>query len=84
MHKTEIVGSKQLSDDSLAFTIRCCGNPKTDSVLTIYGVAKMSADQLMQDVHKHHDRVAQKCQGMETGKKLLAAFVGKTKIHEAI
>jgi hypothetical protein len=81
-HTTEIISTKQLSDEAVSVRVRCCGNPATDSVLTIYGIQKLSADQLTADINKHHDRVATKCQGMQSGRQLLNAMVAKTKTHE--
>ena len=82
-HTTKIVATKQESDEALSVRIRCCSNPKTDSVLTIYGVGKLSAEQLEADVDAHHNRVAQKCQEMTTGKGLLVGLAMTSKTHEA-
>jgi hypothetical protein len=81
-HTTKIVRTQQMSDEALAITIRCCGNPKTDSVLTIYDVGKLSPSQLEADVDKHHDRVSQKCQAMNSGKALLVGLLSVSKTHE--
>jgi hypothetical protein len=83
-HRTEIIRTKQLSDESLAVTIRCCGNPQTDCVLTLYNVGNTSEQKLEADIDRHHDRVAAKCAGMASGKHLLDTVVLKTKTHEAV
>ena len=80
-HKTEVIKMQQVSDEALAVTIRCCGNKLTDSVLTLYD---MSAEQLAQDIDKHHDLTAKKHAGMESGKALLGTTIQKTKVHEAV
>jgi hypothetical protein len=82
-HITEIIRTQQMSDEALAVTIRCCGDPKTDSVLTIYGVGKLSSEQMALDIDKWHNRVAAKCQGMATGKYLLGVMSSRSKTHEA-
>lgn len=83
-HVTEIISTQQVSDEAIAVKIRCCDNPLTDSVHTLYGVAKMSALQLEQIIDAHHNRVALKHQGMASGKHLLDTVISKTKIHEAV
>jgi hypothetical protein len=81
-HLTEIIKMEQLSDEAVGVTVRCCGNKATDSVLTIYGIAKMDAEKLSEYIDLHHDRVASKCKGMTSGKILLDVIVAKTKHHE--
>jgi hypothetical protein len=81
-HKTEIISTRQVSDEAVAITIRCCGNSKTDSTLTIYGVGRLTAEKLAADIDRHHDRVAAKCLGMASGKNLLNALGAKFKTHE--
>ena len=83
-HKTEIISMQQVSDEAIAVKIRCCNNPLSDCVHTIYGVAKMSALQLEQVIDAHHNRVAAKHAGMASGKHLLDTVISKTKIHEAV
>jgi hypothetical protein len=80
MHKTEIVEIKQASDECLAVRIRCCDDPLTDSVLTVY---RGDENRLAADIEKHHDKVAAKHAGMQSGKHLLDTVVMKTKTHEA-
>jgi len=82
-HKTEIIRTQQLSDESLAVTIRCCGDPLTDNVWTIYNVGNLSEQTLAETIDKHHDRTAAKHAGMTSGKHLLDTVVKKTKNHEA-
>ena len=71
MHTTEVISTKQMTDESIAIKIRCCDNPKTDSVWTIYGVEKLSPKELAKIVEHHHDRVAEKCRTMGASMKLL-------------
>jgi hypothetical protein len=82
MHTTEIIRQKQESDEAISVTIRCCGNPLTDSTLTIYGVHEQGGDQLAEHIEKHHDRVAAKCSGMGAGRLLLSSgSIKQTKQH---
>ncbi len=80
-HKTEVVNVKQLTDEAISIHIRCCDDPKSDSVLTVYGVANMTPEQMEAQVVAHHDRVAAKHQGMVSGKQHLEALVTRTKVH---
>jgi hypothetical protein len=80
-HTTQIIRTEQLSDEALGITIRCCGDPLTDSALTIYGVGKLSSEQMANDIDKHHDRVAAKCAAMARGKYLVDAMGSKSKTH---
>lgn len=84
MHITEIVKTQQESDEAISVTVRCCSNPKTDSTVTIYGVHRMSPEQLQEQVDKHHTRVASKCHGMGAGQSLLSTLSKKPKTHEAL
>jgi predicted RNA-binding protein with PIN domain len=81
-HTTEIVKTEQASDEAVSIIIRCCSDPKTDSALTVYGIAKLSADEMAKEIDKHHDRVAMKHAGMVAGK-LRLSEVSKTKEHKA-
>ena len=82
MHVTEIVNQKQVSDGAVAVTVRCCKNPLTDSVITIYGIGTTtSPEKLLADVDKHHDKVAAKCKGMSAGKIVLTQLTNRTKEH---
>jgi hypothetical protein len=67
-HTTQVVETKQVSDEAITVRIRCCGNEKTDSVLTIYNVVNLTQAQIEAQVDKHHDRVAAKCGGMAKAK----------------
>jgi hypothetical protein len=82
MHITEIVKQEQVSDEAIAVTVRCCSNPKTDSTFTIYGVHKLTLDQLNEAVDKHHSRVAAKCEGLSAGRDLLANLKKTSKTHD--
>src|ERR1700758_4996658 len=34
-HTTQIIAVRELSDEQVAYTVRCCGEPMTDSVHTV-------------------------------------------------
>lgn len=81
-HMTKIIKMEQVSDEAVTVTVRCCDDPHTDSVLTIYGIHNLSATKLDEYINKHHDNVAAKCKGMGLGKDLLSRAIAKTKKHE--
>jgi hypothetical protein len=81
-HKTEIVKTAQTSDECIAITIRCCGNPKMESVLTVANVGKLTPAELAKKIDEHHDRTAAKCDAMQKASAHLATAMPKTKIHE--
>ena len=81
-HNTIIVSKRQVSDDAIAVTIRCCANAKTDSTTTIYGASTMTPAELNAKIDAHHNRVAKKCTGMGATKTALDLIVQQTKTHE--
>jgi hypothetical protein len=83
MHVTQIIETKQVSDECLSVKIRCCENPKTDSVLSIYGIGTISEQDLLAKIDHHHDVVAAKCHGMAAGKLLITGLITKSKTHGA-
>jgi hypothetical protein len=82
MHTTEIVKTVQNTDEAISVTIRCCSNPKTDSVLTLYA-HNMSQAQIEAAVAAHHDKVAGKCTNMAKAKAHLVTLTTQKKTHEA-
>lgn len=81
-HTTRVVEIKQISDEAITVRVRCCANPKTDSVLTIYGVAGQTKEQIEAQIDKHHDRVAGKCAGMATARTHLESLATQVKEHK--
>jgi hypothetical protein len=79
-HKTEVIKAKE-TDSAIAITIRCCDDPQTDSALTVYGVHKITPEQLEIEVNNHHDRVAAKHEAMGKMKDALSKLNTKTKVH---
>ena len=79
-HKTEVIKAG-MTDEAIAITIRCCGDEKTDSALTVYGIHKMTPEQLEVEVNNHHDRVAAKHEAMGKMKDALGSLNTKTKVH---
>lgn len=79
-HKTEIIKATT-TDEAIAITIRCCGDEKTDSSRTVYGIHKMTAEQLEVEVNNHHDLVAAKHEAMGKMKDALGSLNTKTKVH---
>jgi len=56
-HITTIISKRQVSDDAIAVTIRCCANAKTDSTVTIYGASTKTPAQINARIDKHHDHL---------------------------
>jgi hypothetical protein len=83
-HITTIISKRQVSDDAIAVTIRCCANAKTDSTVTIYGASTKTPAQINARIDKHHDDVAKKCAGMGNAKTLLDHAVQQSKTHTEI
>lgn len=81
-HTTEVIKAIE-TDEAIAITIRCCGEPKTDSVLTVYGIHKVTPEVLDAELHTHHDRVAAKHVAMGKAKAHLSNLTVKTKAHES-
>jgi hypothetical protein len=79
-HKTEVIRAIE-TDAAIAVTIRCCDNPKTDSVLTVHGVHKLTVEQLEAEVIKHHDRVASKHDAMGKAKDHISKLTVRVKTH---
>jgi len=81
-HKTEIVKQEQIGDERIAVTIRCCGDPKSDSTMTIAKAAGLSPGQLEAKVEAHHDAVARKHSAVNAASKHLQGIKIKTKEHD--
>lgn len=79
-HKTEVIKANE-TDSAITITIRCCNEPKTDSVLAVYGIHKITPEQLEVEVNNHHDRVAAKHDAMGKMKDALSKLNTKTKVH---
>ena len=81
MHTTEIISQKQISDRGIAVTIRCCGNPKSDSTLTIQNAASLTHDAIEKLIDLHHDRTKNTCERVQRHSEYLANIKNKTKTH---
>jgi hypothetical protein len=55
-HTSQIVKIEEPADGLLAVTVRCCGDPKTDSVLTIHELHRSDVE-IDADVAAHQARV---------------------------
>jgi hypothetical protein len=53
-HTTEIVEIKEINDTQVAYRVRCCGEPMTDS----WHTAAVDAPNLETELQAHRDRVA--------------------------
>jgi hypothetical protein len=81
MHTTKVIKTEQLTDESIAVTIRCCENAKTDSVLTIAQAYKINAADVETMIEKHHDAVKARCLGMQTTLRQLKGLKNLNKVH---
>lgn len=57
-HQSQIIRVREAADGILAVTVRCCGDKKTDSVLTINNLSR-GTDAIDADIAKHQKRVEQ-------------------------
>ncbi len=55
-HSASIVRVHEPADGILAVTVRCCGDPKTDSVLSIHALHREDAE-ILKDIQAHKARV---------------------------
>ena len=55
-HKSDLISVEETGDGHLAVRVRCCGDPSTDSVLTLQGLHRDDAD-IDKDIQEHHARV---------------------------
>lgn len=55
-HTSAIVKITEPADGLLAITVRCCGDPKTDSVLTLHELHRSDAE-IDADIATHQARV---------------------------
>ena len=82
-HRTEIIKHEQPNDECIAVTIRCCGDPKTDSTTTINAAHTLTLDQIEASVDEHHDLVAKKHTALAAGRSHLEKLKGMVKQHPA-
>ena len=80
-HKTEIIKHEQVGDERIAVRIRCCGDAKTDSTMTISKAHRLTAEQIEAKVDAFHDAVAAKHNGMKTVLTHIQNLKTKTKDH---
>lgn len=55
-HTSEIVNARPVGNGLLAVTVRCCGDPTTDSVLTLHELQRDNTE-IDADIQTHKDRV---------------------------
>lgn len=58
MHSSTIIKVHEPADGILAVTVRCCGDPKTDSVHTIHQLSR-SKEVIKQEIAAHQAKVEQ-------------------------
>jgi hypothetical protein len=52
-HKPEIVAWKQLSDNTIAFLARCCGDARTDSWHTVHNLHEFENAEIEREANQH-------------------------------
>lgn len=55
-HTSEVINAKLVANGLLAVTVRCCGDPATDSVLTLHELQRDDAA-IDADIAKHKANV---------------------------
>jgi hypothetical protein len=55
-HKSEIIEATPLRSGMLAVKVRCCGDPETDSILTLHELHRDEAE-IDKDIQAHQARV---------------------------
>lgn len=79
-HQTEIIGSpKELSDGQVAIAVRCCGDDKTISWLTLDST--LSPEAVEAAVDRHHRQVAAQHAGQQALKSHPAIQPGQKVQH---
>lgn len=76
-HKSAILKIDEPGDGVLAVTIRCCGDPKTDSVLTIHELHREEAA-IDKDIADHQARVEKLHAAKTHAKNHIARLAGRT------
>lgn len=65
MHQTKTIEKTAISDGAISVKVRCCGDAKTDSVLTIMVGPNTTEDSIRKDVRDHHDQVSEKHEALQ-------------------
>jgi len=74
-HQAKIVGEPtELSDGAISVRVRCCDDPDTDSVITIYGLHELSTDDVIRHVRDHQANVEIKHVAKQRGKAAITAL----------
>ena len=88
VHETEIVYEESSNDENIVVTIRCCGDPKTDSPVTIPVVNLVDGshsprlpEEIIADIEAHHDRVKLKHEAIQSAKVHLKNIKNRKKVH---
>jgi hypothetical protein len=73
MHQSAIIRVHEPADGILAVTVRCCEDPKTDSVLSIHELHRSDSD-ILKDIEVHKARVEQLHAHKARAKELMASI----------
>jgi hypothetical protein len=74
-HEAKIVGDPvELADGAIAVTVRCCDDPSTDSVLTLYGLHELSTNDVIRHVRDHQANVEIKHVAKQRGRLAIDAI----------
>lgn len=73
MHSSTVIRVEEVADGHLAVTVQCCGDPKTDSVLTIHELHRLD-EEILKDIETHKARVEQLHAHKVRAKELMASI----------
>lgn len=77
MHKAEVTDYRQVSNGAIAIHGRCCRDPATDSIATIYLTGGETEAEIQALVQEHLGRIEARHAAVEKARELLEAL--KTK-----
>jgi hypothetical protein len=83
-HKAEIIEIQDLSDGALAVRARCCDDPLTDSVHTVYNLHAKEDLEIEREMADHAMNVEQKHQALIRKKAVIEKFKQKQKDKAAL
>lgn len=73
IHSSTVINVQKVSDGIIAVKIRCCGDPSTDSVLSVHELHRPD-EEIQKDVEEHRARVEQLHQQAQRAEELINKF----------
>lgn len=78
-HTPEIIKTEQVANGIVRFVARCCGDPSTDSVLTIHVRHDSTEEEVEADIKLTLDRVSKEHAAVAHVHRILAKYAGDKK-----